>query len=93
MKKNKKKFKDTKAFKALNSPVVKGLLKSIPFGVGSIAGNVLDETATSPAGEVDKKNIGPQLIKLVIYAFLIYLLLFHGFDMDQLQDAKELLSD
>jgi hypothetical protein len=89
----KKKFKDTKLFKAINKPVVRGLLKSIPFGVGSIAGNVLDETATSASGEVDKQNIGPQVVKLVIYGIIIYMFLNQGVDLDQLEQIKDLMSD
>ncbi len=70
---SKKKFVETKFGKLLTGKVVGGLIKSIPFGVGSLAGNILDEVNGSQPGEVDKKSIYPQLIKLGIYAVLAYL--------------------
>ena len=70
---SKKKFKDRVIGKILTGKVVSGLVKSIPFGVGSLAGNILDEVNGSEPGQVDQKTITPQLIKLCIYAVLAYL--------------------
>ncbi len=68
-----KKFKDRKIGKILTSPIAKGVIKMIPFGVGSLAANILDEVDGSEAGQVDTRTITPQLIKLVIYGVLAYL--------------------
>ena len=70
----KKKFKETGFGKFLTGKAASGIIKSIPFGVGSIAGNILDEVNGSQSGEVDKKSIFPQIIKLCFYAILAYLL-------------------
>jgi len=65
------------------------LLSAIP-GVGPIIANVLDNNST-PAGVMDKKELWPQLVQLVILAVIIYFLLTGKITQDQAEGAKELL--
>ena len=87
----KKPFRDTKAGKILLSPIVKSGLSLIPFGLGSVASNILDRNG-SPVGMVDTKTMPIKIMKMVIYAVLIYLVLSGKIDFDQAEQAKELLS-
>ncbi len=65
----KKPFKETLAFKILQK-----VAPAIPFGIGSIAENFLNDNST-PAGELDNNELTPQLIKVGIYVVLVYLVL------------------
>lgn len=85
-------IKNTKIGKIITSPLIKGLIKSIPFGVGSLAGNVLDEVEGSPSGAADWKTITPQLIKLGLYAVLVYLILNGTITADDAKDAQKILN-
>lgn len=87
-----KKFKHTKIGKFLTSPFAMGLIKTIPFGVGSLAGNVLDETKTSEAGSPDLKTIIPQVIKLIIYAVLAYFALTGAITFDEVDAAQDVIN-
>jgi len=88
----KKPFKETKVGKILSGGFVKGVLKSIPFGVGELAGNVLDEVNGSEPGELDKKSIIPQLVKLAFYIGLAYAVLNNKITIDDAEQAKDLLA-
>ena len=87
----KKPFRDTKAGKILLNPIVKSGLSLIPFGLGSVASNILDRNG-SPVGMVDTKTMPIKVMKMVIYAVLIYLVLAGKIDFDQAEQAKSLLS-
>ena len=78
--------------KALNRPLLRGLVKSIPF-VGDIADNVLTETSNSPAGEFDPKDMWLRVVRLAILVVLLYLVFSGKIDMDQAEDAKEFLNN
>lgn len=84
----KKKFKETKFGKLLTSPVAKMLIKTLPLGIGSMAGNILDETENSQPGEVNKEDLIPQLIKLAFYIVLVYLAIKGGISWDDAEAAK-----
>ena len=87
----KKKFKETLIGKILTSKVAKGILKSVPFGIGSLAGNIIDEVNGSKSGEIDKKSIYPQLIKLALYAALAYLIVSGKITPEQADTAKSII--
>ena len=87
-----KPFNETKLSKVLSNPLVKGLIKSIPFGVGSLASNVLDETTTSPTGKWDLKTILPQLLKLAFYGYLAYQFLHGTFTEEDIKQAQKIIN-
>ena len=86
----KKPFRDTKAGKILLSPIVKSGLSLIPFGLGSVASNILDRNG-SPVGMVDTKTMPIKVMKMVIYAVILYLLLSGKIDLSQAEEAKNFL--
>jgi hypothetical protein len=86
-----KPFKETKIGKILTNPIIKGAIKSIPLGVGSLAANILDETTTSEPGKADLKTIIPQLLKLAFYGYLAYQFLNGVYDADAVKDAQKII--
>lgn len=89
----KKPFKNTGIGKVLTSPLVKGLIKAVPFGVGDIAGNVLDEVKGSDeAGKVHWPSVTPQIIKLLIYAALALAVLKGWVTFEEAENAKDLVT-
>ncbi len=75
----------------LNKPLVSGVIKSLPFGVGSIAQNFLGEAGG--VGKADKKELPAQLVKIAIYVVLLYLVFSGRLDMSQAEDFKDFISD
>ncbi len=75
----------------LKKPIVKGLIKSIPF-IGDIADNVLTETANSPAGRVDKGDLVTKLVRLTLLVGLLYLVFSGKISFDQAENAKDFLN-
>ncbi len=86
----KKKFKETKFGKIITGKIVAGAVKLIPFGIGSLAGNILDENGTE-SGEIDKKTIYPQLIKLAFYATIGLLIAFGKISPEYGEIVKDFL--
>ena len=74
------------------SAIVRGALRSLPFGIGSMAGGILDETAKSKAGSISKDELIPQLVKLGFYIVLAYLVLKGTITMEDAETAKEILA-
>ena len=87
-----KPFKRTKVGKILTSPIAKGILSKLPFGVGSTLSEVLNDTDT-PEGEMNREKLVHNLIKMGIYAVLLYLVFSGKIDFDQAQDAKDFITD
>ena len=75
----------------LNKPIIAGLVKSIPFGIGSLASNVLGEVGG--AGNVDKKELPAQLIKIGIYVVLLYLVFSNKLNMEDAEQYKDFIKD
>jgi len=67
------------------------LLSAIP-GVGPILANVLDNNSTKP-GVIDTKEAIPQVIQLVILAVLLYLAMKGHLTWDEIERAKDFISD
>ena len=88
----KKPFKRTKVGKILTSTVSKSILSKIPFGIGSIASEVFNATDT-PEGEMNREKLVHHLVKLGIYAVLLYLVFSGKIDFDQAEQAKEFLQN
>jgi len=80
-----------KLLKFLNKPLVAGILKSIPLGIGSIASNVLSEA--NGVGRLDKKELPAQLIKIGIYAVLLYLVFSGKLNMSDATEYQEFLNN
>ena len=80
-----------KIIKFLNKPMIAGLVKSIPFGIGSLASNVLGEVGG--AGNVDKKELPAQLIKIGIYVVLLYLVFSGKLNMEDAESYKDFIKD
>ena len=87
----KKPFNETKAGRILTNPLVKGALNMIPFGIGSTIGSILDKNGTDE-GQVDPQNLVQNLMKVAVYAVLIYLVFSGRIDMDQAETAKEFIN-
>jgi len=69
------KGKGKKLFKKIAaSPLTAYAVEWIPFGIGSLASNLLNEVNGTKKGEIDKKSLGPILIQIVIYLVLGILL-------------------
>jgi len=93
----KKKFKETKIGKLLTSRVAKGLLKSLPLGVGQIAGNILDEKkgdgkgeVVSEAGSIDWKDPAT-IVSAVATLVLMYLALTGKLTWEEAEQAKSFI--
>lgn len=87
----KKPFNETRFGKILSSPIIKGAVSLLPFGVGSIASNILDENATG-SGTIDPKTMPVKIMKLVIYAVLVYLFLSNKISVEDAEKAKDFLN-
>ena len=81
-----------KIIKFLQKPMIKGLIKSIPF-VGEMASNVLTETSNSPAGKVDKEDMIPTLIRMGVVIVLLYLAMSGHISFEDATEAKEFIQD
>ena len=96
----KKKFKDRWIGKLLTNPNTKMLIKAIPFGIGSLAGRILDNTTSSvgdypfpeikesPPGSILNEDLVPELVKLVFYIVLVYLVYRGVISWEDAQEAK-----
>ena len=80
-----KKFKETLVFKILQK-----VAPAIPFGIGSVAENILNDNST-PAGEIDNNELPAQLIKIGIYVVLVYLVLSGKIDWLEAERVKEFI--
>ena len=88
----KKPFKETKIGKILTSPIVKGILTKLPFGVGSLMGEVVNSTST-PEGAINREQLIHSLVKIGIYVVLIYLVLSGRISWDDADSAKGFITN
>ncbi len=96
----KKKFKETKFGKLVTGRIVKGGLTALPFGIGSLLGNILEEKkgdgqgeVVSPAGSVDKDRIATDVIKVLFYIVLAVLFLKGVISLEEADSAKGLIGN
>ena len=85
-------FKDTKLGKILTSPIVKGVLTKLPFGVGSLVSEVVNSTST-PEGAINREQLIHNLIKMAIYAVLLYLAFSGKISFEEAEDAKGFITN
>ena len=88
----KKAFKDTKFGKIITSGIAKNALEMIPFGIGSTISQVLTKNDT-PEGSMSREALAKSLIKLGIYAVLLYLVFSGKLDMSEAEDYKEFIQN
>ena len=81
----------TKILNFLNKPLIKGLIKSIPF-VGDIADNILDEQPGSPSGQINRADMTSKIIRMAIMLGLLYLVFSGKLSMDQADEYKDFLN-
>ena len=84
-------FKESKFFKVLTSPVVKGILTKVPFGIGSMAGDLLNKNETG-AGSMTKEKLLHNIVKIAVYSILLYLAFSGKISMDQAEQAKDFIT-
>ena len=82
----KKPFRNTKVFKILQN-----VLPAIPFGIGSVAENIIRDNST-PAGEVDEKELLPQIIKILFYIVVGILFLTGKITFEDAEAVKEIVA-
>ena len=78
--------------KILKKPLVKGVLKSVPF-VGDVVDNITTETENSPAGSLDKGDLVMRIVRLVVLIGILYFVFSGKIDMEQAEDIKEFITD
>ncbi len=88
----KKPFKETKVGKILTSSIAKNALEMIPFGIGSTISQILTKNDT-PEGSLSREALAKSLVKLGIYAILLYLVFSGKLDMSDAQDYKEFIQN
>ncbi len=88
----KKPFKDSKFGKILTSPLIKGVLTKLPFGVGSLVSEVVNST-TTPEGNINKEQLIHNVIKIAIYVALIYMVFSGKISWDDASNAKEFIQN
>ena len=88
----KKPFKDSRVGKILTSPIVKGVLTKLPFGVGSLMSEVVNSTST-PEGAINKEQLIHNVIKMAIYAVLLYLVFSGKMSLEDAEGAKGFITN
>ena len=76
--------------KLLNRPLIKAVVKSIPF-VGDIAQNIEDDSFEHPSGTFNPVAMVPVVIRILFLIALAYFVLKGEITIEAAQDAKELL--
>ena len=74
-----------------NSALFRGVVSSLPFGIGSLASNVLAETDKSKQGTISTQELAPQLIKLGFYILLVLMALRGWISFEDVEQAKEVI--
>ena len=66
-----KPFNETTIGKILTGSVVKSVLTKVPFGLGSLASDLLNKNE-SPEGTMTREKLIHNVIKIAIYAALLW---------------------
>ena len=85
----KKPFTETKLFRILKT--AQPVLSKVPFGVGELANNLLTKN-TSPAGAVNRSQMVHSIVKMGVYAVLLYLVFSGRLTMEEAESAKEFIT-
>jgi hypothetical protein len=88
----KKPFLQTKVGKLLTSPLVKTGLEMVPLGIGSAVSSLLNKNET-PEGVISREALVKSLVKIAIYAILVYMVFSNKIDWQQASDAKDFIQN
>ena len=84
-----KPFIDTKFYSVLKK--LQPVIAKVPFGVGELANNILTKN-DSPEGVLSREKLVHSLVKMAIYAVLLYMVFSGKIDFDQANEAKDFIS-
>ena len=79
-----------KLIKFLNRPLIKGVLKSVPF-VGDIMQNIEDDSFEHPTGHFNPVGMVPVIIRLLALIALAYFVLKGTITLEDAEGVKELI--
>jgi len=79
-----------KLLKLLNKPLIKGIVKSIPF-IGDLGTNILEETTNTKPGQLDKNELFYSLVRLGVLVTLLYLVFSGKLSMEDAEGFKEFI--
>ncbi len=88
----KKQFKFTRVGRFLTSTVVKGLVTKIPFGIGSLASDILNKNDREE-GTLSREQLIHNIIKMAIYAVLVYFFLKGDITLEEVEEAKDMINN
>ena len=88
----KKPFNATKIGKILTSPVVKTALGLVPFGLGSAANELLSVQPKQPEGQLQSDRWVFHVLKIAIYAGILYLVFTGKLSMEDAEAAKDFIN-
>jgi len=77
--------------KLLQRPLIKAVLKSVPF-VGEVIDNLETQTVDSPKGQLDPGDMITKIIRILALLAIAYFVLKGDLSMDEAGDIKELIS-
>ena len=76
--------------KLINKPLIKGVLKSVPF-VGDVVDNITEGTFEAPEGVLDKNKLIYSTVRLIILCVLLYLVFSGKISFEDAENAKEFI--
>ena len=77
--------------KLINKPLIKGVLKSVPF-VGDVVDNITEGTFQAPEGTLDKNKLYYSIWRLTILCVLLYLVFSGKISFEDAEQAKEFIN-
>lgn len=89
-----KPFNETKLFKVLSGKVAKAILSKVPFGIGSTFSDIMTSSKDAGlSGTLSREKFVSNMVKIGIYAILIWLVLAGKISWDDAGQAKEFLQN
>ena len=76
--------------KLINRPIVRGILKSVPF-VGDVVDNITEGTFEAPEGVLDTNKLLYSTLRLAVLCVLLYLAFSGKIDFEQAEQAKDFI--
>ena len=76
--------------KLINKPLIKGVLKTIPFA-GDLVENITEDTFESPAGAMNHNKLIFQLVRFAGLAILMYLVFSGKISFEEAEKAKDFI--
>ena len=76
--------------KLINKPLIKGVLKSVPF-VGDVVDYITEGTFEAPEGVLDKNKLIYSTVRLALLCVLMYLVLSGKISFEDAEQAKDFI--